>query len=525
MGYHTLIYLFLFLPLALLVYQLTPQKLRWAVLVLEGYLFFWIISGKLVIYLIAVTIFTYGIGLRLDHNRKRFKEHCDQVEREERKRIRKIFQRRQKLILLFGIGVLLSALAYLKYFNFFVANVNLFAGREMIKPRNLILPIGISFYSLQAISYMADVYWNKMPAERHPGKIALFLGFFPQIMEGPITMYGDTAQQLWEGHSLKAENLTEGCRRIGWGMLKKIVVADRLYVVVKTIFDNYRETHGVMVIFGAVAYTIQLYMEFSGCMDIIIGSGKCFGVTLPENFRQPFFSKSAAEFWRRWHISLGRWFKTYIFYPVTTSGLVKKWNLYSKKHFNKYVGKIGISALALFPVWLCNGLWHGSSWNYIFYGMFYFVILMTEIILEPVRLKCLELLHVRENHPLYSFIRMVKTWCIIFTGELFFRASGLKAGCVMFLNIFKDFEISRLWDGTLLKLGIDIADYYVIFAGILAVAIVEVIKEFHLLGDRSFVQLRLPIRWAAYYGLILAVLILGAYGNGYQEVDMIYANF
>ena len=147
-------------------------------------------------------------------------------------------------------------------------------------------------------------------------------------------------------------------------------------------------------------------MEFSGCMDIIIGSGKMFGVTLPENFRQPFFSKSAAEFWRRWHITLGVWFKTYVFYPVSVSGIVKKWNKFGKKHCGKYLTKLGISALCLFPVWICNGLWHGARWSYIFYGMYYFVILLAEVAVEPLRDNILEICHLDKNAlPCYNILK------------------------------------------------------------------------------------------------------------------------
>ena len=168
--------------------------------------------------------------------------------------------------------------------------------------------------------------------------------------QGPISSYAQTADTLFEGNPLTMENLAQGSVRIFWGLFKKLLIADRLYLLVDVIFNNYQYHYGEMIVIVAIAYTTQLYMEFSGCMDIIIGSGKMFGVTLPENFRQPFFSKSAAEFWRRWHITLGVWFKTYVFYPVSVSGIVKKWNKFGKKHCGKYLTKLGISALCLFPV-------------------------------------------------------------------------------------------------------------------------------------------------------------------------------
>ncbi|MCI8326839.1 MAG: MBOAT family protein [Lachnospiraceae bacterium] len=529
MAYHTLIYLFLFLPIALLAYQLTPQKKRWVTLVLSGYLFFWSISGKLVFYLIGTTLFTHYTGVWLSWMRLQRDAAISELSGEEQAVTKRQYKKKEKIILAAGVILLLSVLIYLKYYNFFVQNVNILLGSAgssiLLRSRELVLPIGISFYTLQAIGYMADVYWEKIPAQRHPGKLALFLGFFPQIMEGPISMYSQTAERLWEGAALQRENLSRGSVRILWGLFQKVLIADRLYLIVQGIFDNYENYHGVMIVVAAVAYTVQLYMEFSGCMDIIIGSGRMFGIILPENFRQPFISKSAAEFWRRWHITLGVWFKTYVFYPVSMSSLVKKWNKFGRAHLGKYATKLGISAFALFPVWLCNGLWHGVGWHYIFYGMYYFVILFCEIALEPVKNKCIEICHIKEDAFYVKILRILKTWVIIFVGELFFRANGLYAGLKMFQSMFHDFEFRRLWDGTLLTFGLDQADYGVVIIGCVIVAIVGMIKERNLLGDLGIWKLRLPVRWALYYGLIFAIVIFGAYGAGYQQVDMIYAGF
>ena len=328
MAYHTSVYLVLFLPLSLLAYQITPQKKRWITLLTCNYLFFWLISGKLVLYLIGTTLFVHYIGVWLTWTRVQCKQTVSGMTKAESTEIRKKYKKREKIILAAGITGLLSILIYLKYYNFFVTNINHFlsvTGSDFsLKSETFLIPIGISFYTLQAIGYMTDVYWKKEEVYHHPGKIALFLSFFPQIMEGPISLYGQTAENLWSGNSLKSENLADGIIRIFWGLFKKIIIADRLYLLVQEIFGHSENYCGIMVVIGAIAYTVQLYMEFSGCMDIILGSGKMFGITLPENFRQPFFSKNAAEFWRRWHITLGVWFKTYVFYPVSVSAIVKK---------------------------------------------------------------------------------------------------------------------------------------------------------------------------------------------------------
>lgn len=508
MAYQSMVYGFAFLPLCLAAYQIAPQKWRRRVLLGFSYLFFWLLSGKLIVYLLGTTVFVHCMGIWLDSIRS------------EKKKARRV--------LTFGILVLLGVLAYLKYYNFFVENVTGIFGNALpftLAEKKILMPVGISFYTLQAIGYMADVYWGKIRAEEKLEKTALFLAFFPQIMEGPICRHSDTCDALYSGRPLEAENLTNGYIRIFWGLFKKKVIADRLAIGVDAIFGNYTSYSGFMVAFAAVAYTVQLYMEFSGCMDIIIGSGQLFGVTLPENFRQPFCAQSAAEFWRRWHITLGTWFKTYIFYPVSMSAPVKRWNQYGRKHFGKYVTMLGTSAMALFPVWLCNGLWHGARWSYIFYGMYYFTLILAGIAVEPVRDRILQAFHISERSVGLKFMRIAKTWLIIFTGELFFRADGLRAGIYMFRSMFRNFDLGNLTDGSLLELGMTKADLIAVVVGCVAVAVVGFIKE---RGTNVRISLdRKPVfmRWSFYYVLILAVIVIAAYGDGYQAVDMIYAGF
>ena len=272
--------------------------------------------------------------------------------------------KRKKRVLKFGIFLLLGIILYLKYRNFFFGNVSKLAMAFRIdwsyRDQQILLPIGISFYTLSAIGYMADVYWGKVKAEYSLVKTALFLGFFPVIVEGPICRWEDVEDTLFKNESVKAENVFKGSYRIIWGLFKKMIIADRLAVLVDKVYVGYESYSGAIILVAAVSYTIQLYMEFSGCMDIVIGSAQLFGIHLPENFRQ------------RWHITLGVWFKNYIFYPVSISKTARKWNKFMRKHlkgnFGKYMARMGIAALALFPVWISNGLWHGPKWNYIFYG-------------------------------------------------------------------------------------------------------------------------------------------------------------
>lgn len=529
MTYNDYVYFLMFLPVSLIVYQLLNQKIRYISLLIFSLAFVSLFGMSSIIFPFVIATIIYITSHMLERQKSLCETALTQADKEQKKRIKSLFTKKKRIILAFGIVLTLSMLIILKYFDFFAEAINHIRGAaytgEKISILHLITPIGISFYTLQAIGYMADVYWGKTSAEKNYFKLLLFLCFFPTVMEGPICSYTNIKSSLFSGERLKSDNLVYGSIRIVWGLFKKIVVADRLYVIVTALFDSGQSYSGAYIIIAAISYTIQLYMEFSGCMDIVIGSGQLFGIILPENFRQPFLSKNASEFWRRWHITLGVWLKTYIFYPVSMSALVKKWNQFGKEKLNKHVTMIVMSAIALFPVWVCNGLWHGAGWNYIFYGMYYFVVIMLELILEPVGKGITNTFKIPENNKLISFFKIFKTWIIIFIGELFFRADSLTQGFDMFFAMFKDFHLSTFTDGSIYSLGLGRADFLVAVVGAIIVFAVGIIREKHENILEIISEKRLYIRWTIYISLILAVIIFGAYGAGYMEVDFIYANF
>lgn len=504
MAYTELIYLLLFLPCCILLYQIMPVRLRKYVLLLFSWLFFVLCSKKLIVYLLVTTLFVYVMGLLIGKAPMK--------------------SRKRKVLLILGLSGLFGTLLFVKYTNFFIRIIN-DLGHHSLPALAVAAPIGISFYTLEAVSYLCEVYWGRVKPDRDFCSVALFLSFFPQIMEGPIARYQDTASQLTKGKSVQLSSLQAGSVRILWGLFKKMVIADRLNTAVSTLFQSYTDYTGAMTAASGVFYAVQLYMEFSGVMDIVIGSAEIFGIRLPENFRQPFFSQSAAEFWRRWHITLGVWCKTYLFYPVTTSRLCMKWNKYARKKFGRYITRIGICAMSLTPVWLFNGIWHGPQMNYIFYGIYYLVILMIGEMLEPVRKAFYAKTGFHKNHLFWHAFRILRTWVILFTGEMFFRANGLRAGLAMFRRIFVDFHLSSLWHGGLMTLGLDHHDYLIIAVGIAAVLIYDILREKGICIYDAVSRQKTPVRWACIYLLLFAIIIFGAYGTGYDKVGLIYAGF
>lgn len=529
MGYSSLAYLLLFVPGVLLVYRILPQRRRWILLLAASYGYYIFFSLKLVAALLTATAVIYLFGLWLARNRDRYEALRHAPEGSPAAPPRAVWLRRRRGILWLGILILAGLLFFFKYFNFFGSTVNsvlgLFSLPAALPTLKLVMPLGISFYTLSAISYLADVHGGKIEADRNPARLALFLSFFPTIMEGPICRYSDSAQALFRGDDLKFQNLAFGAQRVVWGLFKKIVLADRLNPIVDQIFNHYDQYGGITVILGAILYTFQLYMDFSGCIDITLGVGEMFGITLPENFRQPFFSRTSTEFWHRWHITLGTWFKDYIFFPLSLTRGVKKLGKKARARFGRHVGPIVQSLIPMMAVWLCNGLWHGAGWHYIFYGVYYFVLITAGNLAEPLIQRGTGALHINRNGAGWRSFQAVKMLIIIFLGEMFFRANTLTAGFAMFGSIFTRFSAGVLTDGSLLKLGLAAPDYRVELFGAVLVLVVGVLHEKGISVREKAAAWHIVPRWAFYLSSVLLVIILGAYGVGYTPVDPMYAGF
>lgn len=527
MAYNSILFLCAFLPISLLCYQLLPKRYRWVGLLLFSYAFVLLFSGKLIVYLFITTLSVYGLALGIEKCKTQY-----QLARKtatDKKALKAAYVRKKRALLWVGIVLNIGILAFLKYYNFFGHNFNMvfemFHLPDVFPQLNLLTPIGISFYSLQAVSYITDVYNDKVEADENLGRVALFLSFFPIVMEGPICRYGQIAADVYAGRPLRYRNLESGFIRLVWGLFKKIVIADRLNVLVAEIFDNHQEYGGLIIILGAIAYTYQLYMEFSGCIDMTIGIGEMFGVKIPENFRQPFFSRSASEFWRRWHITLGAFFRDYIFYPISLTKFVKNVGKKSRKRFKNHIGQVIPSAFALFGVWICNGLWHGTGWTYISYGMYYFVIILLENILEPYSIQLTNKLKINRESAWFRGLQIAKTLVIIFFGELIFRAPRMLAALSMIRSIFTDFSLSVLTDGTLLDLKFTVYDYAVCLVGLVIVLAVGIVHEKGISIRSTLNQKPYILRYCVYMLLLVGLVVFGAYSGSYTPVDPIYAGF
>lgn len=523
MYYHDSFFLILIIPLTMLFYQIMPRRGRWVILLLASYFFNCLFSVRLFTYLIFTTAVMYVCGRWMGWLQHRCDRVCEDLDKPARKLRKARCKKSRRRVLILGLVYHIGLLLVLKYLGFFAG---IFWGSA---PAGLTFlhPIGISFYTLQGASYLIDVYRGTVQPDRHLGRLALFISFFPQIVEGPICRYAQTAGALFAGEPLNAGGIQAGFQRILFGLFKKIVIADRLEIFVKPVFDQYQLADGGMVLLAMAAYTCQLYMDFSGVIDIAIGTGRIFNVRMPENFRQPFFSKSISEFWTRWHISLGAWLRDYLYYPLSLSAPFKKMTNRLRKPLGHHYGPLAAGSITLLVVWVSNGLWHGSGWQYIFFGLYHFFWILMAGLIEPAAQKLTARTGLSRETKGYRLYRLLRTVLLVNIGELFFRANSLRAGLDMFAKMVTDLSFRSFGDGTLQEMGIQMpaADIGVVLAGVLAVLAVSIIRERQIPLSSRIAGAPFAARCAIYYAILILIIVFGAYGPGYDPVDPMYANF
>lgn len=528
LSYFNRAYMFFILPLIVIIYNIIPKKLRPIILLLASFIVYYLFSSKLIGYLLLSILSIYISGMIMNKIDDK-KEVEIENHKGNKKELKIKYKRYKKIVLLLSVIFNLSFLFFFKYLPFFKTNGNLLLDLFNIDYKFKIIkhlaPIGISFYTLEAISYLVDVYNNKIKGDKNIIRLALYLSFFPQIMEGPIARYSDTAQDLYSGKKVTYENFCFGYQRIFYGILKKTVIANRVNILVKLVFENYTQYSAIAIIMAIMGYTLMLYAEFSGTMDIVIGSGEMFGVRIPENFKRPFFAKNVSEFWTRWHITLGTWFKDYIFYPISLSSPVKKITKFFRKIFGNRTGAVLSGGIALFAVWFLNGLWHGAGYTFLVFGLYHFLMIFLGGLFEPLVIKTCNFIHINRKNIVYRVFQSMKMTMLIFIGELFFRAPDLKTAFGMLSKIFTKFSLTPLKTGELLELGLGKHDFLVLIASVMGLIIIGLIQEKGINIRKSVSNKNIIIRWIIYYALILAIVIFGAYGPGYAPVDPIYADF
>ena len=532
----TSIKFFVFVAATVLVYYICPKRFRWIVLLTASYTFYGIVCLKYMPFIVFTTLSTYACGLWIGKialkGSAAIKEKKGEWTSEEKKSFKAKLAKKKRLVLTLALVLNFGILAVLKYYNFFSGSVtgllHNFGTDAELPVFKLFLPLGISFYTFQAMGYLIDVCRGKTKAEKNPAKFALFVSFFPQIIQGPISIYSDLAKQLYEPHALKYENIKYGFQLILWGLFKKMVIADRAVVVINTVLGNRADYSGTFVLLTALMYALQLYADFSGGIDISRGVAQMLGINLAENFKRPYFSKSIGEYWRRWHITLGAWMKNYIFYSLTLSGGFLKLGKWTKKHLGKHIGKVLPGSIATFVVFLVIGLWHGANWKYIGFGVWNGAIMFVSSLLEPAFRKFTSALKIRTECLSYRIFQMIRTFVIVLIGYYFDIADSFKDALAMMKNSVLDFHAGELMNlAKIQSLGLEYVDYGVLAVAAAVLLAVSLFQERHTTSGLRVAIGRQNIifQWIVMLCGIAAIVAFGMYGPGTSASEFVYMQF
>lgn len=413
MVFSSAVFLFGFLPLVLAGYFLLPKKLRNGFLTVASLLFYAWGEPKFVFVMILSILMNYVYGLLV-------------VRRED--------PGYQKVIITLMVVSNLSLFFVFKYLNFTIENLNVLF-RGAIPQTHIVLPIGISFFTFQAMSYVFDVALGRGEVQKNPLNVMMYVALFPQLIAGPIVRYETVANEI-QGRKESLEDFSRGIRRFSVGLAKKMILSNSVALLADQAFgiSDASQLSCALAWIGVLAYAFQIYFDFSGYSDMAIGLGLMFGFHFEENFNYPYISRTVSEFWQRWHISLSTWFRDYLFYPVSRKAvpLGKK----VKKRWGKAAGRLTPNVIALAVVWLSTGIWHGASWGYILWGVYYGILLIAELIFQPTSKKLVKRLNINTEAPWFVGFQMLRTMFLVLLGYVLFRSVTMTKAVSYFSAMF-----------------------------------------------------------------------------------------
>ena len=485
----------IFFPIVVLIYLIIPRKLRYIWLLIASYYFYMSWNAKYVILILFSTTVTYFSGILIGKARN---------------------LRRKKLVVAVSFLANLSVLGFYKYFDFFLHNLNKVLAAVHVtvidNPFSLLLPVGISFYTFQALSYTVDVYRGKAAPEKNFLKYALFVSFFPQLVAGPIEKTENLLRQIHESEKEKMisfDKLVSGFALMLWGFFMKMVIADRISLFVDGVFRDLYMVGTVETVLAAAAFAVQIYGDFAGYSAIAVGAARIMGFELTENFNTPYFSESIGDFWRRWHISLSSWFRDYLYIPLGGN---------RKGKIRKY-----LNLMITFSV---SGLWHGAAWTFIIWGGIHGLYQIIGDMLKPVRKRFNELLKVKTDTFSYKLGKILVTFTLVDFAWIFFRGESIKQICFFFNRMFTKFNPWVLFDESLFRYGIDRREWGILAVALLILFFVDLLRYKKNLNFGDFlVKQNLWFQYAALFLLTASVLVYGEYGINFDSNQFIYFQF
>lgn len=520
-----------FVVAALVVFRFFPVQKQWWVLLAASIVFYlsFSISGFFV--MIGTALLTYFAALQVQKSKDEFQawlaENKNTADKETRKSKKIFYQRRQKQCVAGTVAVIISVLFICKYYKVLATNINDMLNTQIWTAERILLPLGISYYSLQLIGYLVDVHRDIIPAEKNPLKVILYGGFFLSIMQGPFNRYNELMPQICveEHKNLTYVDVKFAVLKIVGGYIKKLCIADQAAVIANEVFTNYTNYAGWQIANGVICFAIQLYADFSGYMDIIVGIGQLFGIHMPENFQQPFFARNISDFWQRWHITLGLWLKDYVFYPILKSSAFKKLGKYLSGKFGKETGRRIPTYIGMLILWTLIGAWHGAGFNYVFgVGILQFLYIFIGEICMPLTERAKRWLRIDDKKLPWHIFQSVRCTVLMMFAWIFFRSPSFNTALAILRRIFVS-PIPRD------MVSADVIgpqnEHYLVYL-FLCVIVMLVIDFLHEKGKslRMIVsQKPYPVRLAFYLLLVFTLIIFGAYGEKYVPSNFIYFEF
>ena len=510
-----------FAALVLLAYWVTPKKARWITLLLASYVFYIFAGVEYLWFMLFTTATTYITTLCMDNILQKqaafLKENKALLSREEKKACKAATKKKTRLFMVLCLLLNFGMLAVCK--GLLIDPFRTMASGSFLSFLSIGLPLGMSFYLFQSMGYVVDIHRGTAKAERNPFKLALFVSFFPQLIQGPISQFSVLAPQMYAPKDFDGKEFSFGLQRLLWGYFKKLVIADRIAAAVGTL----KGFEGTGFFLLTVFYAVQLYADFTGGIDMAIGLSQSLGIKLPENFIRPYFSKNIAEYWRRWHITLGEWMKSYIFYPISVSQPMLKLSKAARTKLGNFGKRLPVYVASI-ATWAVTGIWHGLSPNFLLWGMLNCFVIVVSEELVPLYEKFHNRFPGLKQKKLYGgfeILRMFILMNLIRIVDLFpnvldyFKRMG---------SLVTTWNVNILWDGTLLNLGLSPLDYGILGGAIALVFAVSLYQE-KKGSVREMLWTKPALRYILVFALLLVTVLMGSYGIGYNASNFIYNQF
>ncbi len=515
----TSLYYFIFILIGGCIYYILPKKIQWLELLVLSIVFYFVIAVPYtIIFPIIATALAYGATIF---------QQTEKIKRTKWKYV-------GCTAITFAVIVCVGLWFWLKASDIWVSISYraslIFPLIHTVSAPTVVAALGMGYYTLQIVGYMLDCYWGSIKPQRNPFKLFLFVLFFPQMITGPISRYSQL-ESMYQPHRFSYENITRGTQRILWGLFKKLVLAERVGIIVNGIYGDLDLYNGWWHWIALLLYPIQMYADFSGCTDIVLGTAELFGIKLPENFNNPFFSRTVQEFWQRWHITLGAWAKDYVLYPLLKTRWMIELGRKNKKKFGKKYGKFIPTAVGMFFLWIVMGIWHGNFKYIIGVSLWYWLILMMGELFAPALSKVVQLLGIDTKCFSWHMFQSMRTYLIYAVGAVFFRTDGFGQAIAFLKSLISMFLQEGglnswvLFDGSILKLGILYKDINIIIFSVAVMFIVAVLREKYGYARVWMEKQILGFRWIVWICLFIIVLIYGSYGPGYDAAEFIYQGF